>query len=262
MIPRSGGRVFVTGARTRHFIARLYKAAKARDLWIDESGLQRGPTSIYVACQSHLDAEALAADLGVGYTYQAAEQIAGLLPPLAAYSRLSDPRELPRGLELERFDTGSLEWTETDRRDEAGLYRCRTYEGHLYALLDAMGHWHRTIKEIAAYEVLRWESRPVLTYAEEAETLTVPAEVSLPALHGRAATLCSGRLPKYTAPRAQQTGSRHGRERLAGQQRRRRGSAARRPPAGRGTLTYANIPLAIAERIASSLSQTLEGVPA
>jgi hypothetical protein len=266
MIPRSGGRVFVTGARTRHLVDQLQQAAELRDLWIDECALQRGPTSIYVACQSHLDAEALAADLGVGYTYQVAEQISGLLPPLATYSRLSDERELPRGLELEVFDTHQLEWKETDRRDTPGLYRCRTYEGHLHGLLGATGKWQRTIKEIGVYEVLRWEERSVLVYSEEGETLTVPAEASLPALHGRAATLCSGRLPKYAQSKVQQTRAQQARMRSAQAPRTRRGSAARRPqlptkvPTGRGTLTYANVPLAIAEKIASSLSQTLEGV--
>jgi hypothetical protein len=268
MIPRSGGRVFVTGARTRHFMARLREAAEARDIWIDEYGFQRGPTSVHLACSSHLEAEALAADLGVGYTYQVAEQIAGLLPPLDAYSRLRDERELPRGLELERFDTQRLQWIETDQREHPGLYRCRTYEGHLHGLHGPMGRWSRVVKEIGIYEVLRWEEKQVLTFSEEDETLTMPAEASLPALHARAATLCSGRLPKYgrppsTQPRMQSAGIRFGPTRHS-----RRTLDTGRPPlvagpgTGRGTLTYCNIPLAIAERIARSLSQALEGIAA
>lgn len=268
MIPRSGGRVFVTGARTRHFMARLRDAAETQDIWIDECGLQRGPTSIYLACRSHLEAEALAADLRIGYTYQVAEQIAGLLPPLDTYSRVTDERELPRGLELELFDTQWLEWRETEERERAGLYRCRTYEGHLHGLLGPTGRWGRVVKEIGVYEVLRWEEKAILAYSEEDETLTVPAEASLPALHARAVTLCSGRLPKYARPASQQTRiqrpeirfgrTRHTRRTLGKHQ----GPVAGARVNGRGTLTYRNVPLGIAERIARSLSQTLEGVPA
>jgi hypothetical protein len=266
MIPRSGGRVFVTGARTRHFLVRLREVAEAKDIWIDECGLQHGPTSNYLACSSHLEAEAIALDLEVGYTYQVAEQIAGLLPPLDSYSRLAEESELPRGLELELFDTERLAWRETNQREEPGLYRCRTYEGHLHGLLGATGRWSRVIKEVGIYEVLRWEKKSVLTYSEDDETLTLPAEASLPALHARAATLCCGRLPKYTRPRADGRRVEPPPRRFARQQPvrdRGLGTLRARPAAGsspgRGTLTYSNVPLAIAERIAGSLSQVLEG---
>jgi hypothetical protein len=264
MIPRSGGRVFVTGARTRHFVSRLREEAEARDVWIDECGIQNGPTSLYLACRSDLDAETLAAALGVGYTYQVAEQIAGVLPPLDAYARVTDERELPYGLELERFAADRIEWTETDQREQPGLYRCRTYEGHLHGLLGPTGRWSRVIKEVGVYEVLRWEEKAVLTYSEDEETLTVPAEASLPALHARAATLCSGRLPKYkrdasaaraplrsaSTPLAASYRTRGLRVPAGSQQ-------AVRGPGRRGTLTYFNVPRPIAERIAQSLSQTL-----
>jgi hypothetical protein len=268
MIPRSGGRAFVTGARTRHFVRGLREEAEQHDIWIDEGGLQHGPTSYYLACQSHLEVEEIAANLGAGYTYQVAEQIAALLPPLDTYSRLADERELPRGLELEMFDTLRLEWRETDQRDQPGLYRCRTYQGHLHGLLSATGRWNRVIKEIGIYEVLRWEAKAVLSYSGDDETLTLPAEASLPALHARAVTLCSGRLPKYTRPPVQQSRAQGGlRNPRTLQARSARAAGGRlqlqRPEANpRGTLTYLNVPPTIAEKIAASLSQLLEGVAA
>jgi hypothetical protein len=267
MIPRSGGRAFVTGARTRHFLHQLRDAAEAQDVWIDECGLQVGPTSYYLACRSHLEVETLAAELGVGYTYQVAKQIAGLLPELDTYSRLAEERELPRGLELDLFDTSRLQWTETDQRERPGLYRCRTYEGHLHGLLGATGRWSRVIKEIGVYEVLRWESKSVLSYSEENETLTVPAEASLPSLHARAATLCSGRLPKYTRPRvhqarAPQARQSTGRSSLRRERNNRFPKHQRTEPRARGTLTYVNVPLSIAAQVAESLLQVMEGVAA
>ncbi len=266
MIPRSGGRVFVTGARTRHFMERLRDAAEARDLWIDECGMQHGPTSVYLACRSHMEAEALAADVGVGYTYQVAEQIAGLLPPLQTYARVTDERELPRGLELELFDTDRIEWRETSQREQPGLYRCRTYEGHLHGLLGPTGRWNRVIKDVGIYETLRWDEKAVVTYSEEDETLTVPAEASLPALHARAATLCSGRLPRYKQaaqhPHVQIRSMRFASQRGRGGRAGGRPTQGSRAVAPRGTLAYCNVPFSIAERIARSLSQTLNGAPA
>jgi hypothetical protein len=265
MIPRSGGRAFVTGARTRHFLASLRDAAEARGVWIDECGLQHGPTSHYLACSSSSDVEELAAEVGASYTYQVAEQIAGLLPPLDSYSRLTDERELPRGLELEMFDTDTLTWLETEQRQRPGLYRCRTYEGHLHGLLDPLSHWHRVIKEVGVYEVLRWEAKPVLVYNDADEELQVPADAALPALHARAATLCSGRLPRYSRPPNARTSA-------PARSRSSRSTLHRLPSRGAGkgrlayaasdrlgTLKYPNVPRAIAEKVAASLAQELEG---
>jgi hypothetical protein len=232
MIPRSGGRVFVTGARTGFFERALERAAEEHELWVDECGGQQGPTSIFVACQSHLDAEALAAELGVAYTYQVADQIASLLSPLESYERLFQEKDLPRGLESEYFHPDTVEWAETTEFDDPGLYRCRTHQGHVHALLGPTGHWNRVIREIGVYEVLRWEQRDVLEYSVEQETLSVPTDAALPPLHARAATLCSGRLPAWERSNR------------------------------RWVLRYVNVPAQIAEQIAFSLRQRLQEVAA
>lgn len=264
MIPRSGGRVFLTGTRTRFLLERLHVEAESRDLWVDECPTPRGPTSVYIACETVSDAEGLAAALGMTYSYQVAEQISRLLPPLDTYFRLFDNRELPRGLEAERFDEEALRWLDTSELREPALYRVRTYEGHLHGLLDAAGSWHRVIKEIGIYEVLRWQGRTILEYDEGNETLALPAGAALPALHARTATLCSGRLPKFVragnaTSRAQQAGGRF----QAARRNLRAGAASAvatapaEPSRAMGKLTYANVPAEIAERIAGSLSQGL-----
>jgi hypothetical protein len=150
---------------------------------------------------------------------------------LDTYNRLLDERELPQGLESEVFDPQRVEWRPTTEFSQAGLYRCRTYEGHVHALLYPTGRWGRVLREIGVYEVLRWEERQILTYSPIQETLSVPVEAALPALHARAAALCSGRLPAW--------------ERRGG---------------GRWFLTYSNVPSEIAEKIALSLRQELQEV--
>jgi hypothetical protein len=241
MLPRSGGRAFVTGARTgwlywpasRNGAAGsesglLVEVADDLGLWLDTCGEQQGPTTLLVACSHHLQAGELARRLGIAYTYNVADQIAGLLPPLLAYARHFTPGELPRGFEAEYFDPALLEWTATDNTEQRGLYRCRTYEGHVHALHGATGSWHRVMREIAIYEVLRWEEQHVLRYSMASDELTVPAEAALPVLHARAATLSSGRLPRRSFSRTSGT-----------------------------TLTYVNVPYRVAQQIAWALGQRL-----
>lgn len=237
MLPRSGGRALVTGARTRHLYAPtegatagegyLTQAAAELDIWIDPVPNDNGPTALYAACSSHTDAEGLAHALEVPYTYEIAETLAGLLPPLSALDRLWPAGNLPRGFDTERFDPAELAWVPVPEPAGHALYRCRTYQGHVHALNGPAG-WRRVVREPAVYEVLRWEERRVLLYDYERHELRVPGHAGLPTLHARAAVLCSGRLP-----------------------------ARRFPRRGQFELIYANVPPDIADRIASSLCQEL-----
>jgi hypothetical protein len=228
MLPRSGGRAFVTGARTGFLAERLETAAEERGLWIDRCGRQRGPTTLLVACEKHQDAVGLAADLGIEYTYSVAEQLSMLLPGLDRYMAMfPEGSELPAGFEAERFDPAGLEWGPVTSTGERGLYRTRTFHGQVFALLDATSRWRRVVREFAAYEVLRWEEHSVLSYWASRAQLRVPVTVPLPPLHARAVSICDGRLPRFEHRD------------------------------GRNVLVYENVPLEVAERIASSLDQVM-----
>lgn len=225
-LPRSGGRSFLTGARTRFLMRTIEVAAERRGLWIDRCGSQQGPTTFLIACGSHEDAEDLASELGIGYTYSVADQLSALLPPLDRYMNTFTDGELPAGFESERFEPCTLMWKTVTDTSQRGLYRTRTFHGQVHALLDATSRWRRVVREFAVYEVLRWEGQAVLGYDEERAQFRVPAAAALPALHARAASICDGRLPRFER--------RHG-----------------------GRLVYDNIPRKVAERIASSLCQEL-----
>ena len=207
MIPRSGGRALLTGARTRTLYepgagsgaaaaGRLFEAADNLGLYVDEWSAAAGPTTAMIACESAGDAERLADALGIAYTYSVADQLAGMLPPLDAYARLWRPGELPRGFDAERFDFDELAWYPTETTAESGLYRCRTWQTHVHAINSPMG-WRRVPREIGIYEVLRWERRRVLSYDADTLDLKVPVHARLPILHARAAIMCSGRLPRF-----------------------------------------------------------------
>lgn len=229
MLPRSGGRAFITGARTKYLAEQLDSVAEERDLWIDRCGSQRGPTTFLVACHRHQDAEGLAADLEIGYTYSVAEQLSALFPGLDRYMAMfPEGGELPAGFEAERFDPLTLRWEPTGDTGHRGLYRTRTFHGQVFALLDATSRWRRVVREFAAYEVLRWEGRSVLSYSAPRAQLRVPVGAPLPALHARAVCICDGRLPRF--------------ERRNGED----------------VLVYDNVPPKVVERIASSLNQVME----
>jgi hypothetical protein len=238
LLPRSGARALITGARTRHLRHQLEAAVEDADLWLDELDQadaprpgspprERGPSTLLLSCRRHQDAEKLASRIGASYTYAAASMIAGLLPPLAAYARLFDPGDLPAGFPAERFDPSALTWAPADAASEAGLYRCRTFSGHVHVLRNWDGRSLRVVREHGVYEVLRWEQRTVLAYDRARETLLVPATADLPVLQARAATLSSGRLPRLLGP------------------------------AATPQLAYRNVAAAVAEQIAASLSQEL-----
>ena len=233
MIPRSGGRVLVTGARTRWLHSpdaggALQDAVDELELWLDCCDAPRGPTTLYVSCESERDARRLAEKLAISYTYGVARQISALLPPLESYTQLWPVGGLPRGFEAERFDPARLIWVpvgEAEGSEGSGLYKCRAYAGDVYALNGGPLGWRRVSKELGIYELLRWENTPALEYDSGRQVMSVSPRAPLPSLHARAATLCSGRLPFFR-------------------------SDTRR-------LEYVNVTHTVAELIAASLSQTL-----
>jgi len=203
----------------------LVQAAEELDLWLDECPAQRGPTTLLVACKRVRNARNLAEKLGITYTYEVADQLSALLPALSDYAGLWPEGALPRGFDAEEFDPGTRRWRPVEAPDGYGLYRCRTYQGHVHALHGPAG-WRRVVREFGVYEVLRWDEISVLSYNANELELTVPLGAALPVLHSRAATLCSGRLPRFSRQRE-------------------------------GQLTYCNVPHGVAERIAWTLNQTL-----
>lgn len=225
MLPRSGGRGFITGARTEYFEGRLHELIEEHQLYLHEDlAPHKGPTTILIAFNNNQEAKELASALGIGYTYSVAEELAALLSPLASLIGLCEARDLPMGFENERLDPDVLHWVPVETVSQPGLYRCRTFQRNEHRLHLGGSSWLNVDPEIGKYEVLRWDGRCVIEYREEAWELAVPARAPLPLLHDRAATLCSGQLARFDS----------------------------------GQLVYQNVPPAVAEGIRSSLCQDAE----
>lgn len=245
LLPRSGGRAFLTGSRPRDLYdvssqsGRLDELCDEVQLFAEPIGQPRGPSTVLLSLAQPSQARELAQALSIRFTFNVADDIAALLPDLAQYLATGARKELPIGFDFEHFDVDTLEFVEAYSKDLPGLYRSKTYGDVVHAINDYRsaakgdGKWLRVPREYAVYEVLRWDAINVLAFSYEHHTLWVPTSCGLPSLHSRAATLCSGRLPtldfdfKHPEPRVTRC------------------------------IKYMNVPRRIAERIADSLSQNL-----
>lgn len=246
MIPNSGGRALVTGARTRA----LYRVPKDRDspgegvladaaeelgLWIDNLKQDQGPTSVLVACNEPDDAAKLAAACNIDFSYSVSEQLSKLLPPLASYADGWCSRDMPQGYERDGFDPKTLEWRPEILEADfpPGLYRFKPPGKQVHMLVRATGEPVSADREHAVFEVLRWHDCQVVSYDERTGRLWAPVNARLPTLHERAAVLCSGQLPL----------------------RQRRGIPSLRSAGDIHGLSYMNVSPGVASRIMASLHQ-------
>jgi hypothetical protein len=240
MLPESGGRALLTGARTRRLCwlprdrkasptGLIPEAADELDLWIDYPQLRKAPTSVLIASSQPEDAERLAKQCGISYSYSVSQQLSAMLPDLDLYMRLWEQRPLPQGFPVERFDAATLRWIQSseEQASRPGLYRSITWHAHVHTLVAATGRPLRASRQHAVFELLRWDAKQVLRYDDASRELWTPVGARLPLLQERAAVLCSGLLPMFRK-----------REKLNG-------------------LVYLNVPRVVAKRIASSLSQNL-----
>jgi hypothetical protein len=226
LLPDAGGHALLTGARTgslrEHLINGLFDLP---NVFVDFTPQEAAPDSCYVAGDSERDLEDLAAFLGISFEYGLAERLIGALPGLDA---MLHGRESTRGvpdLGVTRLDVDSFRWRPVGADEVDGLYQ---YEriGRRELRWICPGSVFRVSYPLGVYcELRRTGLTDKIKWWGDAVngTLGVPLEAPLPALHRRAAAMCSGVVPFRQ---------------------------------GRVTL-YRNVPLAFAEAVATSLGQGL-----
>lgn len=236
-LPHADGLALLTGARTAQISARLEAAAQE---WMElitvphtlEAGEAPLPDTLLFQYEDPLTLQEAAEFLGARYVPCAALQLTELLPQAAPGPESAPPGGRTANT-LEKYELRLQRFLPMERDDEDGLYRWR---GADYARLTRVrrnGVFHAVERETGVYlelarhhaSAMRWRPESGKGRADIGR-LFVGRYAPLPALHERAAVLCSGFPPsigKQTQTRA-----------------------------------YDNVPRALAEAIAGSLQQNLE----
>ncbi|WSA77016.1 hypothetical protein OG930_16195 [Streptomyces sp. NBC_01799] len=240
-LPSADGLAAFAGSRTARFEERVMKAE------LEDILLVRVPNSLPECdipvpdawLMRYEDSRALseiATELGVEYSDCFAIQAAALLPPLELGPLAAAPAF---GTAVEMYDLKQEQPTfvPVRRWEEDGLYRFRRADHRLVCQILREGSWHSASQERGVYlelDRLAIEPRKNIRWFEEqgkgrerVGRLIVDWGKPLPDLHRRIAVMCTALPPEF--------GTNH------------------------RTITYCNVPRAVAERIAISLKQELGG---
>jgi hypothetical protein len=227
IVPGASVHAVVVGGRTRPFSAALRAALESRDLDLDLVSRPQptGPDTMYISCGDEADLIQLAERLGIRYEYSVSERLSQLFPHIDSLLERAGAPPPSAGYGVSRWMPESNRFEPTNRPDEPGLYQWETVGAPQYRFTAGERRYANVDFSTGRYAELRRLGINVLTYKKESVngTLRVSVRADLPPLQARAAILCTGMLPPFE------------RETL--------------------TLSYRNVPLAIAERIAVSLGQ-------
>ncbi|MEV5371436.1 hypothetical protein AB0N12_19020 [Streptomyces albogriseolus] len=236
-LPHADGLALLTGARTARISARVEEAATE---WMElitvphrpEPGEAPLPVTLLLQYEDPRTLPDTAEFLGARYVPCAALGLMEMLPR-AVPGLESAPPGGSGAATLEKYDPRLQRFVPVVRDDEDGLYRWR---GADYARLTRVrrnGVFHTVDRETGVYLELARHRTGVMRWRPEAGAgragigrLFVDRYAPLPALHERAAVLCSG-FPPVVGKHAQ-------------------------------TRAYDNVPRALAEALAASLLQNLE----
>jgi hypothetical protein len=239
-LPHADGLALLTGARTAQISTRVERAAQE---WMElitvphrlEAGEAPLPDTLLFQYEDPRTLQGAAEFLGARYVPCAALQLMELLPQAAVGSESAPPGG-STAKTLEKYELRLQRFVPVTTDDEDGLYRWR---GADYARLTRVrrnGVFHAVERETGIYLELARRHIGVMRWRPESGKgragigrLFVDQYAPLPALHERAAVLCSG-FPPSVGKQTQ-------------------------------TRAYDNVPRALAEAIATSLKQTLEIMP-
>jgi hypothetical protein len=226
LLPRAGEHAVLTGARTRALSNALEAAtADKEDFFCERYPQEWGPDAQFVAGRDETALEGLATGLGIAYEPCISDRLAQVLPPLDSFISLARSTPAARGYGVRRFHVKTLLFAPTDDDSTPGLYQYGVNRRRVYRWHDESGSHYALDFATGIYAELRRSGCNELRYVRDNinGTLTVPFRAQLPALHARAAALCSGLMPSLT----------------------------------RGRWHYPNVPRPTARRIAKSLGQQL-----
>ena len=202
-VPGLPGRLLLTGARPYHLIDGLSGTAATSDLDVDVHHdlvhqFGRGPSTAFIDADP-ADGPAFCEAAGVFWSPDAAAQISALLPAIRRDTSTVAHRPNPE-FPHARVDPHSFRarWDEAADECGDGLWLYRGHGRRRQMLLRKHDHEPRMVLDVDAAPYLMDrpdDADPIVEYRQAHHLLIVNAAAPLPALHARAACLCSGRVP-------------------------------------------------------------------
>ncbi len=226
VVPGASVHAVVVGSRTRPLQQALRDAIGDRqNLELVGRPQDEGPEILYVSCNDERALEQLAGQVGAVYEHSVSERLSQLLPPLNDLLKSAAAPPPLSGYGVSRWDLDSRRFAPIRETEQPGLYRYEVYGAHQYRFTADGQHFADVDLHTGRYAELHRLGRTALRYTPETINglLIAPAWADLPILHARSAILCSGLLPRFDRDQH--------------------------------CLTYRNVPLMIASRIAESLGQ-------
>ncbi len=196
LLPRSSGSILVTGARPVGLRERLEEmvADGPHDVYAHPLVGQVGGPSTWL-CEGTLeDFPDFCTDLGIVFQVQSGRRLVAALPvaTLATAAMLDRPLDrLPR----DWFDARARTFVSLGTQSRPGMWRVHEPRRDAHYIYDGQG-WHRVqVREYGPY--LACPDEIFLRHSAGRMTLSVDREAPLPPLLARAATLQSGRIPRW-----------------------------------------------------------------
>jgi hypothetical protein len=199
------GEWVLTGWRSQRLLDQLQDTVLALGGALERQPDAGGPTIVMVRGLEPASLHAAAAQAAAGLldgqltiVPAAAATMAATLPPLGALLEALPRVALPHARMIQRWDTATAQWASAALADRPGAYKL-TGTRLLYGIRTDHDFVQGTlgvgtaqlVKHLAALQA----SNPHVAYHPTTSSLLVPLGADLPGLYGRAAALCSGRVP-------------------------------------------------------------------
>jgi hypothetical protein len=194
------GTFALTGAWTQHARQALKELVRDAGGSVHAAIGGPGPTSHIVHGVDPDQLEKIAASVdSAGVVQRAAAQLVGVLPPLSEVEAALPRIPLPGARRILKFHVPSASWVPVASAAAPGAYRLEaafmTTDVFRSAKDVDCGEAALGTVQLTKHIAARQLGRPLIAYIENQRALVVPLGADLPVLYGRAAVLCSGRLP-------------------------------------------------------------------
>ncbi|MDR2565441.1 MAG: hypothetical protein LBC97_05155 [Bifidobacteriaceae bacterium] len=195
LVPVARGRWALIGSRSPELLDRIASLLGPDSQVLTEANAELACTEV----TGPIPVEAFA-DLGVCVLDSPpGVLLASALPRLSDIAASLKRVIVPRYRSAEFWDTQSASWRPTATLVDTGAYRLRDF-GSTYAIRSAEDVLSGTIglgnAQIVKHIANAWADDPLVGYHSRSGSVVTPLGADLPALYGRALSLCSGRAPR------------------------------------------------------------------